>query len=207
MLGLRNYAQRYHGLDFDPPTASWNWKVPSLKIEMGTPAVLPRARDLSVTNGRSRRRLVLPALHAGALGHRVLASVLYAGRWAAALARFALRQTDRQTDRQTVRRARNEWPASQPERTKRAPARIVERHANVSPPARACSTASERPTVSVLQNVVRSWSPQEATSPARKVAVLPAGSCLRDARSYQNSLLAPLARDRGAPHTQLGHPD
>ena len=35
-------------------------------------------------------------------------------------------------------------------------------------------------------------------------------SCLRvvafDARSYQNSLLAPLARDRGAPHTQLGHP-
>ena len=179
MLGLRNYAQRYHGLDFDPPTASWNWKVPSLKIEMGTPAVLPRARDLSVTNGRSRRRLVLPALHAGALGHRVLASVLYAGRWAAALARFALRQTDRQTDRQTVRRARNEWPASQPERTKRAPARIVERHATVSPPARACSTASERPTVSVLQNVVRSWSPQEATSPARKVAILPAGSCLR----------------------------
>ena len=40
----------------------------------------------------------------------------------------------------------------------------------------------------------------------RKVAILPREVAIA-ARNYQNSLSAPLAHDRGAPHTQLGHPD
>ena len=39
----------------------------------------------------------------------------------------------------------------------------------------------------------------------RKVAILP-GEVAQPARNYQNGLSAPLAHDRGAPHTQLGHP-
>ena len=38
-----------------------------------------------------------------------------------------------------------------------------------------------------------------------KVAILPREVSFA-ARNYQNGLPAPLARDRGAPHTQLGHP-
>ena len=53
--------------------------------------------------------------------------------------------------------------------------------------------------MSVLHNVARGA--QEATS---KVAILP-GEVAIAARNYQNNLSAPLAHDRGAPHTQLGH--
>jgi len=47
------------------------------------------------------------------------------------------------------------------------------------------------------------WSPGRHVP--RKVAILP-GEVAIAARNYQNSLSAPLAHDRGAPHTQLGHP-
>ena len=47
------------------------------------------------------------------------------------------------------------------------------------------------------------WSP--GSHVPRKVAILP-GEVAIAARNYQNSLSAPLAHDRGAPHTQLGHP-
>ena len=47
------------------------------------------------------------------------------------------------------------------------------------------------------------WSPGRRVP--RKVAILPREVSFA-ARNYQNGLPAPLARDRGAPHTQLGHP-
>ena len=47
------------------------------------------------------------------------------------------------------------------------------------------------------------WSPGRRAP--RKVAILPREVSFA-ARNYQNGLPAPLARDRGAPHTQLGHP-
>ena len=59
--------------------------------------------------------------------------------------------------------------------------------------------------MSVLHNVVRGA--QDGASPLPcKVAILPREVSFA-ARNYQNGLLAPLARDRGAPHrTQLVHP-
>eukprot|EP00964_Phaeocystis_antarctica_P078423 scaffold48784_cov76-Phaeocystis_antarctica.AAC.3 len=47
------------------------------------------------------------------------------------------------------------------------------------------------------------WSP--GSHVPRKVAILP-GEVAIAARNYQNGLSVTLARDRDAPHTQLGHP-
>ena len=56
--------------------------------------------------------------------------------------------------------------------------------------------------ISVMHNVVRR---AQGRRIPRKVAILP-GEVSFAARNYQNGLPAPLARDRGAPHTQLGDP-
>ena len=67
----------------------------------------------------------------------------------------------------------------------------------------ACSTAPERPRTDISLAQRGPWSPGRHVP--RKVVILPREVSFA-APNYQNGLPAPLARDRGAPHTQLGHP-
>ena len=81
---------------------------------------------------------------------------------------------------------------------------LVQRSTNdirLAPPA--CSMAPERPRTDISLAQRGPWSPGRHVP--RKVAILPREVSFA-ARNYQNGLPAPLARDRGAPHTQLGDP-
>ena len=72
----------------------------------------------------------------------------------------------------------------------------------LAPPA--CPTAPERPRTDISPAQRGPWSPGWRVP--HKVAILPREVAVA-APNCQNGLPAPLARDRGAPRTQHGHPD